>query len=81
MRYDVHNFFMDVIVKLGLVFLVSLLFFMYRLMRPLGALLRIQIYTFYLVQGLSSPVLFHSVDFIGFMLSLALTVNIVRQRI
>lgn len=81
MRYDVHNFYVDVILKLGLVFLVFLLLFMYRLMSPLGSLMRLQIFSFYLVQGLSSPVLFHSLDFVGFMLALALLVNIMRRKI
>ena len=79
MRYDVHNFYADIILKLGLFFLICLLIVMYQLMRPLGSLVKFQIFSFYIIQGLSSPVLFQSIDFLGFMLGLSLITNVLKN--
>jgi hypothetical protein len=72
MSYDIHSLYLDVIVKLGVVYLVAFFFFLRRLTVGLDNRIGRSIFAFVVITGFSSPSFFHSIDTVGFFVTLAL---------
>lgn len=72
MRYDLHNLYLDVIVKYGAIYLLIYLIYFYKLISKFNMVLKLQILFMFIIYGFTSPALFHSIDFIAFMLGLSI---------
>ena len=75
MTFDVHNLFVEILLKFGPIFLVFYLYFIFRQFRKLPNFIYILLVILFISQGLTSPAIFHSVDTLGFMLGLSLIIN------
>lgn len=74
MTYDVHNLFVDLLIKFGFIYLLAYFLFIFNILKSLPSFFIISCIAFFIVMGFSSPAVFHSIDSLGFMFGLALLV-------